>query len=116
MPRAEGYEFAVVVSWGLTRFTRLFPCTKHITGEETIQILFEEWFCVYGAPKEIHSDEDVRVCSNTGWYKRVLRFLNVQLSTGIPIHIRGTPYVSDRLKFSKTTLGYDARLNAPKTG
>ena len=39
----------------------MFPCTKHITEEETIRILLEEWFCVYGAPKEINSDENVRV-------------------------------------------------------
>ena len=56
---------------------------KH-TGEETSRILLEEWFCVYGAPKEINSDKDVRVRSDTGWYKRVLRSLNVQVSTGTP--------------------------------
>ena len=44
----------------------MFPCTKHITGEETIKILLKEWFCVYGAHKEINSDEDVRVRSDTG--------------------------------------------------
>ena len=78
-----GYDFALVVTCGLTRFTRVFSCTKHIGGEETIKILLEEWFCVYGAPKEINCDEDVRVRSDTGWYKRVLRSLNVQVSTGI---------------------------------
>ena len=83
MPKFGGYDFALVLTCGLTRFTRVFPCTKHITGEETIKILLEEWFCVHGAPKEINSDEDVRVRSNTGWYKRVLRSLNVQVSTGI---------------------------------
>ena len=84
MPKFGGYDFALVVTCGLTRSTRVFPCTKHITGEETIKILLEEWFCVYGAPKEINSDEDVRVRADTGWYKRVLRSLNVQVSTGIP--------------------------------
>ena len=59
MPKFGGYDFALVVTCGLTRFTRVFPCTKHITGEETINILLEEWFCVYGAPKEINSDKDV---------------------------------------------------------
>ena len=77
------YDFALVVTCGLTKFTRVFPCTKHITGEETIKILPEEWFCVYGAPKKISSKEDVRVRSDTGWYKRVLSSLNVQVSTGI---------------------------------
>ena len=56
-----GYDFALGVTCGSTRFTRVFPCTKHITGEETIKILLEEWFCVYGVPKEINSDEDVGV-------------------------------------------------------
>ena len=84
MPKFEGYDFALVVTCGLTRFTRVFPCTKHITWERTIKILLEGWFCVYGAPKEIHSDEDFRVRSDTGWYKRVLRSLNVLVSTGIP--------------------------------
>ena len=84
MPKFGGYDFGLVVTFGLTRFTRVFPCTKHVTGEETIKILLEELFSVYGAPKEINSDEDVGVLSHTGWYKRVLRSLNVQLSSGIP--------------------------------
>ena len=92
-----------MVTCGLTRVTRVLPCTKDITGEKTIKILLEEWFCVYGAPKETNSDEDVRVHSDTGWYKRVLTSLNVQVSTGIPILIRVTPYVNDRFKFSKRT-------------
>ena len=58
-PKIGGYDFALVVTCGLTRFTRVFACTKHITGEETIKILLEEWFYVYGAPKGINSDEEV---------------------------------------------------------
>ena len=80
MPKFGGYDFALVVTCGLTRFTRMFPCTKHIAGEETIKILLEVWLCVYGAPKEISSDEDVRVRSDTGWYKRVLRSLKAQVN------------------------------------
>ena len=91
MPKFGGYEFTLVVTCGLTRFTRVFPCTKHITGEETIKILLKERFCVYGAPKEINSDEDVRVCSDTGWYKRFLGSLNVQVSTGIPYSHTSNP-------------------------
>ena len=73
MPKFRGYDFALVVTCGLTRFTRVFPCTKHISGEDTAIILLEEFSCVYGAPKEINSDEDVRIRSDTGWYKRALR-------------------------------------------
>ena len=41
-PKFGGSDFALVVTCGLTRFTRVFPCTTHITGEETIKILL--WF------------------------------------------------------------------------
>ena len=98
MPKFGGYDFALVVTCGLTRFTRVFLCTKHITGEETIKILLEEWFCLYGAPKEINSDEDVRVRSDTGWYKRVLRSLNVQVSTGIPYSHTSNPLCERQIR------------------
>ena len=53
-------------TFSYSRFTRVFPGTKHITGEETIKILLEERFCVCRAPKEINSDQDVRVRSDAG--------------------------------------------------
>ena len=56
-PEFGGYDFALVVTCVLTRFTRVFSCIKHITGEETIRILLKEWFCVYGAV--INPDKDV---------------------------------------------------------
>ena len=57
MPKFGGYDFTLVVTRGLTGFTRVFPCTKHISGEEKIMILLEEWFCVFSASKKINSDE-----------------------------------------------------------
>ena len=47
-------------------------------------MLVEQWFEPYGAPKQVHSDEDVRIRSDTGWYKRVLNALNVEVTTGVP--------------------------------
>ena len=67
MPKIGDYNFALVVTCGLTTFTREIPCTTHITGGETIKILLEGWFNVYRAPKEINSNEDVTVHSDTGW-------------------------------------------------
>ena len=32
----------------------------------------------------MHSDDDVRIGSDTGWYKQVLNALNVQVTTGVP--------------------------------
>ena len=47
-------------------------------------MLVEQWFKHYGAPKEVHSDEDVRICCDTRWYNQVLDALNVHLATGVP--------------------------------
>ena len=79
-----GYDSCLVVTCGLSRFTCVFPCNKKITGEQTVKLLVEQWFEPYGAPKQVHSDEDVRIRSDTGWYKRVLNALNVELTTGVP--------------------------------
>ena len=79
----------------------MFPCTKHITGKETMKILLEEWFCVYGAPAKIHADEDVRVRSDTGWYNRVLRSLKVQVSTGIPYAHTSNPLCERQIRVLK---------------
>ena len=84
LPRFGGYDTCLVVTYGLSRFTRVFPCNKRITGEQIVKMLVEQWFEPYGAPKQVHSDEDVRIRSDTGWYKRVLDALNVEVTTGVP--------------------------------
>ena len=95
------YNVALVVTCGFTRFTRVFPCTKHITGEETIKILLEEWFSVYGTLKEINSKKDVRVRSATGWYKRELRALCVQVSIGNPYTHTSSPLCEQLIRVLK---------------
>ena len=104
IPKFGGYNSALVVTCGLIRFIRLFPCTKHITGDETIKILLEEWFCVYGVTKETNSDEDVRVRSDTGWYKTVVRSLNVQVSTGIPYSHTSNPLCERQIRVLKESV------------
>ena len=47
-------------------------------------MLVEQWFEPYGAPKQVHSDGDVCIRSDTGWYKRVLNALNVEVTTDVP--------------------------------
>ena len=74
---------------------------KQITSEETIKILLEEWLCVYGASKESNSDEDVRVLSDIGSYKRVLRSLNVKMSTGILYAPRSNPLCEQQIRVLK---------------
>ena len=49
-----------------------------------MKVLVEQWFEHYQAPKEVHSDEDVRIRSDTRWYKPLLDALNVHVTTGVP--------------------------------
>ena len=63
-----GYDSCLVVTCALTRFTRAFPCNKSITGEQTVKIVVQQSFEHYGAPKEVHSDKDVRIWSDTSEY------------------------------------------------
>ena len=55
----------------------------------------------YAPSFTINSDEDVRVRSDTGWYKRVLRSLNVQVSTGIPYSPTGNPLCEQQIRVLK---------------
>ena len=59
LPQFGGYDSCLVVTCGLAHFSPAFPFNKRITGEQTVNILVEQWFEHYGAPKEGHSDEDV---------------------------------------------------------
>ena len=82
----------------------LRACPTGLAGPEpsgTINDPGQHFHCVYGAPKEINSDEDVRVRSDTGWYKRVLRSLNVQVSTGIPYSHTSNPLCERQIRVLK---------------
>ena len=84
LPRFGGYDSCLVVICGISCFDCVFPCNKKITGEQTVKMLVEQWFEPYGAPKQVHSDDNVRIRIDTGWYKRVLNAFNVEVTTGVP--------------------------------
>ena len=84
LPRFGGYDSSLVVTSCLSCFTCVFPCNKKVTGEQPVKMLVEQSFEPYGAPTEVHSDEDARMSSYTGQYKRVLNALNVEVTTGVP--------------------------------
>ena len=51
----------------------------------------EQWFEQYGSPKQVHSEEDIRIRSGKGWYKRVLNALHVEVTTDVPYTHRSNP-------------------------
>ena len=44
LPRFGGYDSCLVVTCGLSRFTRVFPCNRKITSEQNVKMLVEQWF------------------------------------------------------------------------
>ena len=75
LPHYAGHNFALMVTCGLSRFARVFPMNKKANSETVLKTLFEEWIQVYGLPKVIHSDQDVRLtaqATGTGEYWRLL--------------------------------------------
>ena len=91
VPKFGGSDSCLVFTPGLTNFTCAFPCSKMMIREQTVKTLVEQWFEHYGAPKEVHSDEDVDIWKDTGWYKRVLDALNVNVNTGVPYAQTSSP-------------------------
>ena len=55
-----------------------------------------------GAPKHVHSDEDVRIRSDTGWSKGVLNALNVEVTSDVPYTHTSNP-LWDRTVWSSKT-------------
>ena len=39
--RSGGYDSCLVITCGLSRFTRVFPCNEKITGEKTVKMFVE---------------------------------------------------------------------------
>ena len=64
LPKFGGYDSCLAVTCGLSRFTRACPYSKKITRQQTLKILVEPLFEAHGAPKEVHSDENVRIQSD----------------------------------------------------
>ena len=73
LPKFAGHDFALLVTDGLSRYSPVFPLTKKVDGEGVLKEIFEGWVQVYGLPKIIHSDQDIRFTSSTGWYRSFMR-------------------------------------------
>ena len=63
MSKVGGYDFALVVTCGLTSL----PGCSHVPSRRLSRYSWRSGFVSMGRPKEINSDEDVRVRSDTGW-------------------------------------------------
>ena len=70
-----------------------------------MNILVEQWFEHYGAPKKVHSNNDVRIRSVAGWYKRVLDALKVHVTTSVPYTHTSNPLCEKQNHVLERNLG-----------
>ena len=102
MPKYSGHDFALLVTCGLSSYTRVFPLTKKCDGQTVLKELFEGWIQDYGMPKRIHSDRDIRFTSNTSWYTGVLKNMGVKVDFGTPNYKKKNTQCERQIKAFKT--------------
>ena len=102
MPKYSGHNFALLVTCGLSRFTRVFPLTKKCDGGTVFKELLESWIQANGMPNWIHSDRDIRFTSSTGWYTGVLKNMGVEIDFGTPNYKNKNRQCERQIKAFKT--------------
>ena len=104
LPKFAGHDFALLVTDGLSRYSRVFPLTKKVDGEGVLKEIFEGWVQVYGLPKIIHSDQDIRSTSPTGWYRSVMRAMGTEVQFGNPYLRTKNPLCERQIGCFKTVM------------
>ena len=104
LPKFAGHDFALLVTDGLSRYSRVFPLTKKVDGEGVLKEIFEGWVQVYGLPKIIHSDQDIRFTSPTGWYRSVMRAMGTEVQFGTPYLRTKNPLCERQIGCFKTVM------------
>uniref|UniRef100_A0A673JUV2 Gypsy retrotransposon integrase-like protein 1 n=1 Tax=Sinocyclocheilus rhinocerous TaxID=307959 RepID=A0A673JUV2_9TELE len=86
----------LVVTDHFTRLAQAFPC-KNQTAKEVARVLWDKYFCVYGFPERIHSDQGASFESNL--ISELLRVSGVKKSHTTPYHPMGNGAVE---RFNRT--------------
>ena len=102
MPKYSEHDFPLLVTCGLSRFTRVFPLRKRCDGESVLKELFEGSLEAYGMPKRIHTDEDITFPSSTGWYTGVLENMGVEADFGTQNYKKKNTQCERQIKAFKT--------------
>lgn len=82
-----------------TRLAQAFPC-KNQSAKEVARVLWDEYFCIYGFPERIHSDQGTSFESNL--ISELLRVSCVKKSHTTPYHPMGNGAVE---RFNRTLGG-----------
>ena len=104
LPKFAGHDFALLVTDGLSRYSRVFPLTKKVDGEGVLKEIFEGWVQVYELPKIIHSYQDIPFTSPTGWYRSVMRAMGTEVQFGTPYVRTKNPLCERQIGCFKTVM------------
>ena len=104
LPHYAGHNFALLVTCGLSRFARVFPMNKKADSKTVLKTLFEEWVQVYGLPKVIHSDQDVRLTAAGNGYRGVLETLGCKIQSGTAYVRTKTALCERQIRSCKTVM------------
>ena len=99
MDNWNGMDYVLTIVDALSRFVRFVVCNNNITGEGTLKLILSEWISVYGCPREILSDNDVRFSSEKGFYRRAFASLGIDTKFTLPRH-PGSNGVCERINRS----------------
>ena len=95
LPRFAGHDFALLVTDGLSPWSREVTLTKKVDGEGVLKEIFEGWVQIYGLPKIIHTDQDIQFTSPTGWYRSIMRAVGTEVQFKTP-YLRTTNSLGER--------------------
>ena len=84
VPKFGGFNYILMVCCALKRFSREYPCTRRIGGEQAFENFFRKRIQVYGRPVEVYSDNDVRFTSGKGYRRALISRMGVRVHFSIP--------------------------------
>ena len=104
LPRFAGHDFPLLVTNGLSRYSRVFLLTKKVDGEGVLKQIFKVRVQIHGLPKIIHSDQDIRFTSPIGWYRKVMRAMGAEVQFGTPYLRTKNPLCERQIGCFKTVM------------
>ena len=68
----------------LSAFCQVVPCNRTIDREGVLKLIKHYWICFYGPPVRIHSDKDILLKGDSGWYRNLFAAMGVEVSFSQP--------------------------------
>ena len=80
------FNYVLTIVDSLTKFVKFIPCSKSISGEETLKTILLEWILHYDKPSTIMSNNDVRFSQSQGFYQKVFHSIGIDVKFSVPRH------------------------------